>query len=94
MKIPQLQKKPELKSCHNKTWEDNYSWIHQQNILDVLKDSSKLLTETRKYLELENNYFEHEMKDTKKLQKKIFRISLKKLMKESMECQKLFLEQF
>jgi len=72
MKIPQLQKKTELKSCHNKTWEDNYSWIHQVNILEVLKDSSKLLQETRRYLEQENNYFEHEMKDTKELKKKIF----------------------
>jgi len=72
MKIPQLQKIPELKSCHNKTWEDNYSWIHQPNILEVLKDSSKLMPEVRKYLEQENNYFEHEMMNTKKLQKKIF----------------------
>ena len=72
MKIPQLQKKPELKSCHNKTWEDNYSWIHQPNILDVLKDSSKLLPKVKEYLEKENEYFEHEMKDTKNLQKKIF----------------------
>ena len=45
MKIPQLTKKPEKKSCHNVTWEDNYSWIHQKNILEVLKDSSKLLPE-------------------------------------------------
>jgi len=72
MKIPQLQKKPELKSCHNKTWEDNYSWIHQKNILDVLKDSSKLLPEVREYLEKENEHFENEMKDTKEIQKKIF----------------------
>ena len=72
MKIPQLQKKPELKSCHNKTWEDNYSWIHQKNILDVLKDSSKLLTEVREYLENENEHFKHEMRDTKNSQKKIF----------------------
>ena len=72
MKIPQLQKKPELKSCHNKTWEDNYSWIHQPNILDVLKDGSKLLPEVRKYLEKENEHFEHKMKDTKEIQKKIF----------------------
>jgi len=39
MKIPYLEKKPEIKSCHNITWEDNYSWIHQANIIDVLKDS-------------------------------------------------------
>ena len=72
MKIPQLQKKLEVKSCHDTTWEDNYSWIHQGNILEVLKDSSKLLPEVRKYLEDENNYFEHQMKDTKNCQKKLF----------------------
>ena len=72
MKIPQLKKKPELKSCHNTTWEDNYSWIHQDNILEVLKDSSKLLPDVRKYLEEENNYTEHNLKDTKKYQKILF----------------------
>ena len=72
MKIPQLKKKPELKSCHNTTWEDNYSWIHQDNILEVLKDSSKLLPDVRKYLEEENNFTEHNLKDTKKYQKILF----------------------
>ena len=72
MKIPQLQKKPELKSCHNKSWEDNYSWIHQENILEVLRDSSKLLPEVREYLEEENRYFENQMKDTKDVRKLLF----------------------
>ena len=72
MKIPQLDKKPELKTCHNVTWEDNYSWIHQKNILDVLKDSSKLLPEVRKYLEDENTYTENNLKDTKQTQKTLF----------------------
>ncbi|MDA9683681.1 S9 family peptidase [Candidatus Pelagibacter sp.] len=72
MKIPQLKKKPELKSCHNVTWEDDYSWIHQENILEVLKDSSKLLPEVRKYLEDENEYFSHQMSDTKEIQKVLF----------------------
>ncbi len=72
MKIPQLQKKSELKSCHNKTWEDNYSWIHQSNILEVLRDSTKLLPKVKEYLEQENQYFEYQMKDTKNLQKKLF----------------------
>ena len=72
MKIPQLQKKIEVKSCHDVSWEDNYSWIHQKNILEVLKDSSKLLPEVRKYLEEENAYFEYQMKNTKDSQKKIF----------------------
>ncbi len=72
MKIPQLTKKPELKSCHKVNWEDNYSWIHQNNILEVLRDSSKLLPEVRKYLEEENAYTEHHLKDTKDIQKKLF----------------------
>ena len=72
MKIPQLKKKPELKSCHNKEWEDNYSWIHQKNILEVLKDGSKLLPEVRKYLEDENAYTAYSLKDTKKKQKELF----------------------
>ena len=50
MKVPQLRKKPEIKSCHNITWEDNYSWIHQKNILEVLKDKNKLDPEVREYL--------------------------------------------
>ena len=50
MKIPQLKKKPEIKNCHNHSWEDNYSWIHQNDILEVLKDSKKLNPDVRKYL--------------------------------------------
>jgi len=72
MKIPQLAKKPEKKSCHNTIWEDDYSWIHQKNILEVLKDSTKLVPEVRKYLEEENAYTEFHLKDTKQHQKKLF----------------------
>ncbi len=72
MKVPQLKKKTELKSCHNTNWEDDYSWVHQPNILEVLKDSSKLDPEIRKYLEEENNYTEHHLEDTKGIQKTLF----------------------
>ena len=72
MKLPQLKKKLEIKSCHNTSWEDNYSWIHQKNILEVLKDSSKLLPEVRKYLEDENAYTEYNLKNTKEIQKLLF----------------------
>ena len=72
MKIPYLKKKPELKSCHDVTWEDNYSWIHQKNILEVLRDSSKLLPEVREYLDSENFYTNFHLRDTKKIQKKLF----------------------
>jgi oligopeptidase B len=72
MKVPYLKKKPELKTCHNIEWEDNYSWIHQKNILEVLKDKKKLDPEVKKYLDEENSYAEHHLKDTKKLQKTLF----------------------
>ena len=72
MKVPHLRKKPEIKSCHNTTWEDNYSWIHQKNILEVLKDKSKLDPEVKKYLNEENDYTDHHLKDTKDYQKKLF----------------------
>ena len=72
MKVPHLRKKSEIKSCHNTTWEDNYSWIHQKNILEVLKDKSKLDPEVKKYLNEENDYTEHHLKDTRDYQKKLF----------------------
>ena len=72
MKLPQLRKKPELKSCHNISWEDNYSWIHQKNILEVLNDKKKLNPEVESYLNKENEYTDHHLKDTKTIQKKLF----------------------
>ena len=72
MKVPQLRKKPEIKSCHNVTWEDNYSWIHQKNILEVLKDKKKLNPEVENYLNQENKYADYHLKNTKTLQKTLF----------------------
>ena len=72
MKIPQLKKKPEIKTCHNVTWEDNYSWIHQEDILEVLKNSKKLNMEVRKYLEEENTFTDYHLNNTKDVQKKLF----------------------
>tara|TARA_B100001996_G_scaffold222211_1_gene170863 strand:+ start:3482 stop:5557 length:2076 start_codon:yes stop_codon:yes gene_type:complete len=72
MKVPYLKKKLEIKSCHNIKWEDNYSWIHQKNILEVLRDKTKLDPEVKEYLDEENSYANHHLKNTKNLQKKLF----------------------
>jgi len=72
MKIPQLKKKPEIKTCHSFSWEDDYSWIHQDDILEVLKDSKKLNPEVRKYLEEENSYTDFHLSNTKSVQKDLF----------------------
>ena len=73
MKIPQLKRKLEVKRYHNFELKDEFSWIHQKDILNVLKDSSKLNPEVRKYLEEENAYTEFQMKDTVQFQKKLFK---------------------
>ncbi|MBL6857976.1 MAG: S9 family peptidase [Pelagibacteraceae bacterium] len=72
MNIPKLSKQPTIKSCHGISWEDDFSWVHQENILEVLKDGSKLLPEVKKYLDEENSYTKKQLEDTKPLQKKLF----------------------
>ena len=72
MNIPKLRKEPTVKSCHNIEWEDDYSWVHQENILEVLKNPKKLNSEVRKYLEKNNEYTEYQLKDTREFQRKLF----------------------
>ena len=72
MNIPKLRQQKTTKKCHGVSWEDNYSWIHQENILEVLKDPSLLNAEVKKYLEENNNYTQNKLRDTKKIQKKLF----------------------
>ena len=70
---PKLKQKLEIKKYHGYEIKDEFSWVHQKNILEVLKDSSKLNPEVRNYLKKENAYTKFKMKDTKKFQKKLFR---------------------
>jgi oligopeptidase B len=72
MNIPKLRKQPTIKTCHSISWEDDFSWVHQENILEVLKDGSKLLPEVKKYLDEENTYTQKQLEDTRPLQKKLF----------------------
>ena len=72
MNIPKLRKQPTIKTCHSISWEDDFSWVHQENILEVLKDGSKLIPEVKKYLDEENTYTQKQLEDTKPLQKKLF----------------------
>ena len=73
MKVPQLKRKIEVKKYHNFELKDEFSWVHQKDILEVLKDSSKLNPEVRKYLEEENSYTKFHLKNTEKIQKKLFK---------------------
>ena len=73
MKVPQLKKKLEIKTCHNIDWEDNYSWIHQDNILEVLKDPKKILPEVKKYIDDNNLLTENYFDDIKNLKQSLFK---------------------
>ena len=72
MKLPQLRKQRTNKNYHGITINDDYAWVDQQDILEVLKDSSKLLPEVKKYVEENNNITEQYFADSKNLQKKLF----------------------
>ena len=72
MKLPQLRKERTCKNYHGITINDDYAWIDQPNILEVLKDSSKLFPEVRKYIEENNNVTKQYFADSKNLQRKLF----------------------
>ena len=61
MNIPKLRKNKTKKNYHGITLEDDYSWVDQPNILEVLKDPKKLDPEVKDYIEDNNkiaeNYF-------------------------------------
>ncbi len=72
MNIPKLKKIKNEKKYHDISIKDNYAWVDQSNILDVLKDSNKLLPDVREYIEKNNTHTDNYFKDVKKSQKKLF----------------------
>jgi len=72
MSIPELKKIKSEKKYHNTTLKDDYSWVDQSDILDVLKDPNKLHPEVKKYIEENNLLTEKYFNDVKGLQKKLF----------------------
>ncbi len=72
MNIPKLKKIESAKKYHDIVLKDDYSWVDQPNILEVLKDPNKLLPDVKKYIEENNAQTEDYFKDVKNLQKKLF----------------------
>ena len=72
MSIPKLKKIKSEKKYHDLTLSDEYAWVDQPNILEVLKDASKLDSEVKDYISGNNKITEDYFKDVKDLQKNLF----------------------
>ena len=55
MSIPKLKKIKSEKKYHDLTLSDEYAWVDQQNILEVLKDANKLDSEVKDYIRFIGN---------------------------------------
>ena len=73
MNIPKLKKVQNTKKYHGIDLVDEYSWVDQPNILEVLKDPKKLNTEVKNYIDANNKITENYFKDIKDLQKNLFK---------------------
>ena len=72
MSIPKLKKIKNEKKYHDLTLSDDYAWVDQPNILEVLKDANKLDPEVKNYISANNKITEDYFKDVKDLQKNLF----------------------
>ena len=72
MNIPKLKKIKTTKNYHGIPLNDDYSWVDQPNILEVLKNPKKLNTEVKDYIEANNKITESYFSDVKGLQKNLF----------------------
>ncbi len=73
MNIPELKKIKSEKKYHDISLHDDYSWVDQPNILEVLKDPKKILPEVKKYIDENNLFTEQYFEDVKGLQKSLFK---------------------
>ena len=72
MKIPQLKKQRSVKTYHGHELIDDFAWVDQPNIIEVLQKPDLLLPEVKKYIENNNKLTEEYFADVKDLQKKLF----------------------
>ena len=72
MNIPKLKKIKSGIKYHKIALEDEYSWVDQPDILEVLKDASKLNPEVKDFINANNKITEDYFKDLKNLQDDLF----------------------
>ena len=72
MNIPKLKKIKSEKKYHDITLKDEYSWVDQPNILEVLKDADKLDPQVKDYIKANNKITDEYFANVKDLQKNLF----------------------
>ena len=72
MIIPKLRKERTVKIYHGHKLTDDYAFVDQANILQILKKPDLILPEVRKYIESNNELTEAYFADVKYFQKKLF----------------------
>jgi len=73
MSIPKLKKIKSEKKYHDLNLIDEYAWVDQPNILEVLKDANKLDPEVKNYIKSNNNFTDQYFDDVKNMQKNLFK---------------------
>ena len=73
MSIPKLKKIKSEKKYHDITLNDDYAWVDQPDILEVLKDANKINSEVKNYINSNNKITENYFKDVQGLQKDLFK---------------------
>ena len=73
MNIPKLKKIESVKNYHGIELKDEYSWVDQTNILEVLKNPAHLDPNVKKYIDENNSFTSRYFLDVKDLQKNLFK---------------------
>ena len=72
MSIPKLKKIKSDKKYHDIILEDEYAWVDQPDILEVLKNANKLNPEVKEYINANNKITDDYFSDVKDSQKSLF----------------------
>ena len=72
MQPPKLEKRPKKHKFWNREIEDNYYYL-EENWQGIVKNPKLLPRPIKNYIDKENKYADHFLKDTKKIQKAIER---------------------
>tara|TARA_B100002019_G_scaffold248007_1_gene226749 strand:- start:237 stop:641 length:405 start_codon:yes stop_codon:yes gene_type:complete len=73
MNIPKLKKIKSEKKYHDITLNDDYAWVDQPDILEVLQDANKINSEVKNYINSNNKITENYFEDVLGLQKDLFK---------------------